>query len=62
MGQWRVVIDGTGWHDNGKDTDVEAITQRVVDELVAAGHSIQECHVTIKGGADRFLYPTPKPA
>jgi hypothetical protein len=33
MGEWTIVIQGRGIHDNGVDGDADAICRRFVDEL-----------------------------
>lgn len=38
MGQWVVVIEGTGPHDNGKKEDVDIIATVAVQALRDAGH------------------------
>ena len=37
MGQWTIVINGHGIHDNGRDDDADAICARFVDELRRSG-------------------------
>lgn len=52
MGEWTIVIQGHGIHDNGRDDDADAICQRFVDEL-AKSQEIQHVHFTV--GARRAL-------
>lgn len=52
MGEWTIVIQGHGIHDNGRDDDADAICQRFVDEL-ARSQEIQHVHFTV--GARRAL-------
>lgn len=43
MGEWTIVIQGHGIHDNGRPDDADAICARFVDELARSGevHSAQ---------------------
>jgi hypothetical protein len=52
MGEWTIVIQGHGIHDNGRTDDADAICQRFVDEL-AGSQEIQAVHFTV--GARRAL-------
>jgi hypothetical protein len=52
MGEWTIVIQGHGIHDNGRDDDADAICQRFVDELAK---SQELSSVTFTVGARRFL-------
>jgi hypothetical protein len=52
MGEWTIVIQGHGIHDNGRDDDAAAICQRFVDEL-ARSQEIQRADFTV--GARRGL-------
>ena len=46
MGEWTIVIQGHGIHNNGRDDDADAICQRFVDEL-AKSQQIQHAHFTV---------------
>jgi len=46
MGEWTIVIQGHGIHDNGRPDDADAICQRFVDEL-ARSQGIQHVHFTV---------------
>jgi len=52
MGEWTIVIQGHGIHDNGRPDDADAICQRFVDEL-AKSQEIQAAAFTV--GARRAL-------
>ena len=52
MGEWTIVIQGHGIHDNGRPDDADAICQRFVDEL-AKSQAIQHAAFTV--GARRRL-------
>jgi hypothetical protein len=52
MGEWTIVIQGAGIHDNGVPGDADAICQRFVDEL-AGSQQIQHAEFTV--GARRTL-------
>ncbi len=52
MGEWTIVIQGHGIHDNGRPDDADAICQRFVDEL-AKSQEIQAAAFT--AGARRAL-------
>jgi hypothetical protein len=46
VGEWTIVIQGHGIHDNGRDDDADAICQRFVDELARSQH-IQHAQFTV---------------
>jgi hypothetical protein len=52
MGEWTIVIQGHGIHDNGLPGDADAICQRFVDEL-AKSQGIKSATFTV--GARRAL-------
>lgn len=52
MGEWTIVIQGHGIHDNGRNDDADAICQRFVDEL-AKSQEIKSAAFTV--GARRAL-------
>jgi len=52
MGEWTIVIQGHGIHDNGHPDDADAICQRFVDEL-AKSQEIKSAAFTV--GARRAL-------
>lgn len=47
MGNWTLVIHGTGPHHNDKDYDVEKLAAVFVQQLQANGHSIQDARVNM---------------
>jgi len=46
VGEWTIVIQGHGIHDNGLPGDADAICQRFVDEL-AGSQEIQHAAFTV---------------
>jgi len=52
MGEWTIVIQGHGIHDNGRPDDADAICQRFVDELARSGEVMS---ATFTVGARRAL-------
>lgn len=52
MGEWTIVIQGHGIHDNGRNDDADAILARFVDEL-RTSQEIQWAHFTV--GARREI-------
>lgn len=55
MGNWVLVIHGTGPHHNGKDYDIEHQTLDFLKFLRANGHTISKADV-VAGGAIDLLY------
>lgn len=53
MGEWTIVIQGHGIHDNGREDDADALCQRFVEELAAKGQHLQSASFT--AGARRPL-------
>lgn len=49
MGNFAIQIRGCGSHHNGKASDVEALSEKFVEHLVVAGHSIEDASVTTGG-------------
>lgn len=45
MGNWTLVIEGTGPHHNGKPEDVERLAAGIVKVLEQKGHYIEAAHV-----------------
>ena len=52
MGQWTIVINGHGIHDNGREDDADAICARFLAEL---GKSQSELSCTFTVGASREI-------
>jgi hypothetical protein len=51
MGRWRITIDGTGCHHNGKrDIDADLATKDFVDELRAQGHTLHGATLEMVSG------------
>ncbi len=46
MGEWTIVIQGHGIHDNGRDDDADAICKWFVDEL-AKTQEVQQVYFTV---------------
>ncbi len=57
MGNWCIVITGTGPHDNGIPEDANAIFQDFVTELRAAGHTVTAAQITTGGAETAELQP-----
>lgn len=53
MGNWTIVIHGTGAHHNGKPYDADAIAATVVKDLQEAGQVVH--HATITTGSMNAL-------
>ena len=49
MGEWTIVIQGHGIHDNGRPDDADVLCQRFVDDLAAKGQLIQSADFTVGG-------------
>ena len=54
MGQWTIVIQGHGIHDNGRADDADAICARFLDELTKS-QDLLSCIFTV--GASRPIVP-----
>lgn len=52
MGQWTIVINGHGIHDNGREDDADAICARFLAEL-AKSQTALSCVFTV--GASREI-------
>lgn len=52
MGNWTIVIHGTGCHHNAKHYDAEQLAAKFVAELKAQGHSIEGAALTFGGSLD----------
>ena len=52
MGEWAIVIQGSGIHDNGRPDDADAVCQRFVDELAQSQHVVS---ATFTVGARRTV-------
>lgn len=46
MGQWTIVIQGTGIHHNPDPKDANEIAKRFVKELTDAGHQVTHAAFT----------------
>ncbi len=57
MGEWTIVIQGHGIHNNGRPDDADAICQRFVDEL-AKSQEIKSAAFTV-GVRQRMGVPVP---
>lgn len=50
MGDWAIVVHGTGAHHNQEyPTDADRMTQRFVDDLIRAGHQVNLATFTAGG-------------
>jgi hypothetical protein len=53
MGNWSIVIHGTGSHNNTNNPeDANRMTAKFVDDLKAKGHSVQSALFTTGGTED----------
>lgn len=58
MGNWTIVIHGTGCHDNPHlPEDADRMAQKFVKDLVKAGHDVVDARFT-SGGRSRLLEPS----
>lgn len=46
MGQWTIVVEGTGAHHGQYEYDAERMARQFVDELTARGHSVNHASIT----------------
>jgi hypothetical protein len=53
MGQWTVVIQGHGIHDNGRNDDADRMVTQFVKDLLEKGHVISSVSFTV--GMNREL-------
>lgn len=60
MGQWAIIIRGTGPHHNGKPTDAEAIARHAVQDLKDSGHTVAAATVLTGSEIDVTFSPPPK--
>jgi len=60
MGNYTIVISGTGQHHNGMPEDADALTRDTVNRLINAGHSIESASICAGGRED--LMPGPNEA
>lgn len=63
MGQWTIVINGTGAHHNRAEYDADWIAREAVEKLRKAGHSISGATFTYGArddisGAKHESWPT----
>lgn len=49
MGNWTIVIHGTGPHHNGKPYDADAVALQLVEELKEAGQVVHHASITYGG-------------
>jgi hypothetical protein len=55
MGNWTLIVQGTGCHHNGdKEFDADVITERVAGLFTEHGHVIESVDLTT-GGRQRVL-------
>lgn len=55
MGNWAIIIQGTGQHHNDQDNDADRIAAQFTDALVKAGHNVESATFTSGG---RLNLPT----
>jgi hypothetical protein len=54
MGSWTLHIEGHGIHDNHKEEDADAMLEKFVASLKAAGHVVNRASFTV--GARRVTH------
>jgi hypothetical protein len=52
MGNFTIVITGTGSHHGGNDFDADAIAKLLVAALITKGHSIDHASITCSSRQD----------
>jgi hypothetical protein len=55
MGNWVMIVEGHGIHDNGKDEDADAMLRQFAVDLRTKGHVVS--HVSITSGFGKRLSP-----
>lgn len=60
MGQWTLLIEGHGIHDNQREDDADRISAAALGALRDAGQEIE--HATFTVGARRDVEPAQRPA
>lgn len=57
MGNWAIVIEGTGWHhNNGRPDDADHLARQAVKTLVEAGQRVT--HAAFVAGGAEDITPT----
>jgi hypothetical protein len=56
MGQWVIVIQGTGSHHNGLISDADKIAEALVGSLKTAGQYVE--HASFTSGGRELLHTT----
>lgn len=46
MGQWTIVIEGTGCHHGQSEADAERLAKQFVDLLTTRGHTVSHASFT----------------
>lgn len=50
MGNWTLLIEGTGCHHNDNpEIDIDKLAPKLVDEIKAQGHTVQHATLTVGG-------------
>jgi hypothetical protein len=57
MGNWVIVIQGTGSHHNGTEVDADVIAKSCLTKLAIAGQQITSA--TFTNGASETITPSP---
>jgi hypothetical protein len=58
MGDWTIVIHGTGTHHNNKACDADQVARDMVEVLKARGHHVHGATFT-HGGHDHIIRRVP---
>lgn len=52
MGNWTMVVEGHGIHDNGKPEDADAMLRNFAGDLRIAGHVVSRVQITTGAAKD----------
>ncbi len=59
MGNWAIIIEGTGAHDNPNyPNDADKLAKKFVRQLCEAGHTLM--HAAFVAGGTKDLMPQPE--
>ncbi len=59
MGDWTLVIHGTGAHHNGKPGDIDDLASQFIVDLMIAGQRIHSATLTTGSGQPLHFPPRP---
>lgn len=55
MGDWNILVSGTGVHHNGIQKDADQAFKRLVQELESTGHKIRFAAFTMGTDGTQFI-------